>query len=279
MRDEFRRWRCSCLLLGFFGTGRHLVLLQVDLLVDNVRRWCLNRDLFVFFDDRDVRVLVLILALAFDRPIRDDGEYPEHPEEDADTAAKNEGYGSTLPATQIHQGVVEAGGERCTVDTMNTHSVMMGMAVVRRGRRGMTGICRENHIISPCLVGSRNDAVVRAILEGDVRVRVVLDEGQPEGLPECIGDINAFLAEATHATAARTTHVRRLDWRPFAAFIFLCLPCHCRNSRRKRNRVAKAHSIESVSAFRLALADGNDSDWSRSNLRYSRTSNHGCKGG
>jgi len=86
-----------------------------------------------------VRVLVFILALAFDGPIGDDSEDPEHPEENTDTAAKNERYSSTFPTTQMHQRMVEAGGER-TLVTME--AMVVETVVVRNGRRGVVGVVR-----------------------------------------------------------------------------------------------------------------------------------------
>lgn len=105
------------LLFRFFGIGGSLgsiILLHGDFLISRVRicwRWRMDGNVFVLFDNGNVRVLVLVLTLAFDSAISDDSEDPEHPEENTDTAAKNKRYGSTLPAAQMHQRMVEAIGE------------------------------------------------------------------------------------------------------------------------------------------------------------------------
>jgi len=124
------------LLPLFLGGDRclgSLVLLEGDLLIDGVdinRRWTVDRNFVIFFDDGDVRVLVPVFTLAFDGAIGNDNEDPEHPEENADAAAKYKCYGSTFPATQMHQRVVEAGSER-TVATTEAMVMKAVVAVVR----------------------------------------------------------------------------------------------------------------------------------------------------
>jgi len=44
-------------------------------------------------------VLGYFIALAFDQAIRDDGEDPEHSQENTNTAAKDKGHSTTLPRT------------------------------------------------------------------------------------------------------------------------------------------------------------------------------------
>jgi len=125
------------LLLRFFCGDRcrgHLILLQGDFLINGVdvsRWWSMDGSFLVFFDDGDVRVLMLVLALTFDGAIGDDNENPEHPKENTDTTAKDKCYGSTLPATQMHQSMVEAGGEG-TIATTEAVVMKTVVAVVRR---------------------------------------------------------------------------------------------------------------------------------------------------
>lgn len=83
--------------------------------------------------------------------------------------------------------------------------------------------------------GWRED-VHNATMEFDARVEelgVGLDEGQSESLPERVGDLDSFLAKATHAPVARSAHTHPLGG-PIV-YIFGCAYFPCSDSRRKRN--------------------------------------------
>jgi len=66
-----------------------------------------------FFDDSNLGIFVLLLTtLILKSAVHDNGQDKEHPEENSNSTAKDEGDGSTFPTTQIHDGVMNAINER-----------------------------------------------------------------------------------------------------------------------------------------------------------------------
>jgi hypothetical protein len=58
-----------------------------------------------FADDLDV---VGFLPFAFDQTIGEDNHNPKHPQEDADTASKDECHSTTFPRTERHESMMKA---------------------------------------------------------------------------------------------------------------------------------------------------------------------------
>jgi len=102
----------------------------------NVNRGRGFRAVHEFFDDSDLGILVLFLAtLSLHSAVDNNGQDKEHPEENSNSAAKDEGDSSTFPTTQIHDGVMNAINERSFAKVVVTSVVAVtamgvGMAVV-----------------------------------------------------------------------------------------------------------------------------------------------------
>jgi len=203
--------RSTVNLLGLLGGRRSLrgILYDSNLFIDGVGvvgRWDVNKGISIKFLNNDVGVFMLFLTLAPDGAISDDGENPEHPEENTNTAAKDKCHGSALPATQIHQREVEASCERSAatmgmdmmvVVELSAVVLFMSRVIVRRAMRG----AHEWHDV--------NDAMIR-LLEGEVGIR--FNKLQSEHFPESVRYLDTFLAEATHATTAtRAVHMGPLN--------------------------------------------------------------------
>lgn len=66
------------------------------------------RGIHDFFDDGDLGILVLLFTLTSHSTVHDKAQDKEHPEEDSNSTAKDEGDDSTFPPAQIHEGTVDA---------------------------------------------------------------------------------------------------------------------------------------------------------------------------
>lgn len=156
---------------------------------------------------------------AADGADEDDGEDPEHAEEDTDSASEDEGDCAALPRTQVEERVVEAGHERPARDGHEGAGRGGGgdvvvWAVVPMGLRD---------VLAPRITADERDGrpdegkdlgldVVPLATLVDLEVRVGvgvvvvgLNEGPSEGLAERVGDVDGFVSPGGHATCTWTT--------------------------------------------------------------------------
>jgi hypothetical protein len=83
------------------------------------------------FDDGDLRILMLLTTASFHSTVHDETQNKDHPDENSNSTAKNEGNGSTLPTTQIHEGVVDTTKEVSLTETvMGVRARMWAVMVV-----------------------------------------------------------------------------------------------------------------------------------------------------
>jgi len=181
-----------------------------------------------FFDNSDLGVFVLVTTLSSHSAVHDNGEDPNHPEENTDSATKNERDGSTLPTTEIHEGVVDALNEGSFTELMVVVRVtMVSVYVIVTGLR--VGMMRHiwsvidfnsssfySHVVdfnSFVIVYDRCKSSDYRVDWPDVMMTRMawrtagLDEGQAEDLSENVGDLHCFLVEATGTmSAARSSH-------------------------------------------------------------------------
>jgi len=102
---------------------------------------------------------MLVTTLAFYSAVQDDGQNPHHPEENSNSAAKDEGDSSTFPTTQIHEGVVDAINERSFTKVVTVVVMVTMMAIVvavgRMRRIGLGHITMVGFNPSQSVAGGR----------------------------------------------------------------------------------------------------------------------------
>jgi hypothetical protein len=127
-------------LFGFFGGAWSLDGFDYDRnFLVNVGRGRGFRAVDDFFDDSDLGILVVFLTmLSLHGAEDDDGKDKEHPEENSNSAAKDEGDGSTLPTTQIHDGVMNAINEGSFSKVVVSFVVVVTAVAVMSMVGGMT---------------------------------------------------------------------------------------------------------------------------------------------
>jgi len=166
--------------------------------------WSRTLRLLDLLNKHDLSVLVIILVGALESTIRDDGDDPKHPEEDADTASKNERDGPTLPRSKGSQSDVDAPQERgVLVTTMAVAMVavmMMGVVMMRVVMRVTVGSLINR------LVGHKgrgpngqdmNEAWWGLMYFGH------LNDGETKGLAEGVGELDCFHLESGSRSFAR----------------------------------------------------------------------------
>jgi len=132
-------------LFGFFGGAWSLDGFDYDRnFLVNVGRGRGFRAFDDFFDDSDLGILVMFLTmLSLHSAQDDDGKDKEHPEENSNSAAKDEGDGSTLPTTQIHDGVMNAINEGSFAKAVVSFVVVVVTAVAVLSMMGGMTIMRS----------------------------------------------------------------------------------------------------------------------------------------
>lgn len=204
-------------LLGLLGGGRNIDSFNRDsnFLVNRVsvggrgRFWGVD----FFFDEGNLGILRLVITLSSESAVHDNSKDPEHPEENANSTAKNECDGSTLPTTQIHERVVD------TIDEGSFAEVIVLVAMVMVvGVDSVVLVVRTFQVWVAIHVATVVDRCEgndwgRADDRQDHNLAISmtsmtnLDKRQTKSLPENVGNLHCFLVEAiATATAARGFH-------------------------------------------------------------------------
>jgi hypothetical protein len=210
--------------------------LDSDLLVNGVNvdgRSAANGLFFVVLEDNDAGVFGFVRVLH--GAVCDDGEDPDHAEENADSAANDKGDGAALPRTQRHQSGLHAEQEGLVIVG---HVVHMGVSVVvvvvirfghslgpePSGTKGRSGMGKDANLIatSSLSVPSLRSGTIRTEgdpgwrshhwnnlpFEGTVAMSVMttrltgFDERKAESLSESVGNFDGLLLHSVHATSA-----------------------------------------------------------------------------
>jgi len=89
------------------------------------------RDGLQLFDNENLGVFsVSVGASALEHAVAHDSENPEHPEEDADAASKDECEGPALPRSESHEGDVETAEEGASGEFMAVVTFVVVVVVV-----------------------------------------------------------------------------------------------------------------------------------------------------
>ena len=138
----------------------------------------------------------------------------------AETLTKNKGNSATLPATEMQQSVVETLSEGLLLPYLVVGEFAVAMVRTVNGRVG--GVDDLIFHDGWRILSFRVDEGRADRKDGDVMgVGIGLDKRQAEELPEGVGDLDALLAHATHASAAGFADRNSSDLRTFSR---CCLP-------------------------------------------------------
>lgn len=144
----------------------------------------------------------LIIRAATSKSSEDhDSHHPEHAEQDADTASKNERDCAPLPGTQYHQ---------CPMHAMKERAVELGATMAH----GMTNVDDLRSLLGGYVVELRRNRSETDEWQGHrsmlfmlmlvVVVRGRSDEGKAKHLSELVSDGESLVLQATARVAANT---------------------------------------------------------------------------
>lgn len=203
--------------------GRSGGVLLVFLIIDNVRGgW--NKDVLGIFFKHDVSAALRLAANAADQ---EDGEDPEHAEDDTYTTSEDKGDRATLPRPEGHKshtdpageglrgkivegamrtttggaivcdqhGVGSDKGEDLDVNELVLNVVVSGLVV---SRYIVPGLMMSGFVMSR-LVVAMVAVMLMVVVVLVMFVPVSINELHPEGLPEYVRDVNHLLSESTAA--------------------------------------------------------------------------------
>jgi hypothetical protein len=209
-------------LFRFGGVSGFGLLFDGEFLVNGVRgRRC---DGLSFFEHDDVRVVVIFVSgAALDNAVCDDGEDPEHTEENTNSASQDKRDRATLPETEVHEGEVEAGDEGPAVLAVMGAAVMgpaVGSTAARTTMAGavVVGVGSCEPEIGDGLVGDKAVYFIRVDGQGHGDTRgsgwrlEILNEREAKCFAESIRDFDALLAEAPHGLAWSAHATRATRW-------------------------------------------------------------------